>query len=204
MIIVEAVSCPPCYYRGMADNIPTAKRILQALKDAGVPQAAIARKLVLPSSAVSNMVNGKRKMTLEEANKLLDLVPPPRPGRELPLIGMAGAGNWLEAIEEARQQVWIPAEDYAEGRFAVEVNGDSMNLLLPHGSIAVIDPTDTQLFSAKIYLLRNSEGEATIKRYRTDPSRFEPVSDNPAFVPFEIGTSDFRVIGRVTSGIQRF
>jgi SOS-response transcriptional repressor LexA len=79
-----------------------------------------------------------------------------------------------------------------------------MNLLLPEGSHAIVDPEDRRLFNGKLYLLRNAEGEATIKRYRTDPARFEPVSDNPDYLPFEIGQLDFSIIGRVTSGLQKF
>jgi phage repressor protein C with HTH and peptisase S24 domain len=151
------------------------------------------------------LFKGQRALKHDEAiqlQELLGLEDGGAAGRDIPLIGMTGAGKWLEAIEVARKTVWVPAG--TEGTFAVEVVGDSMNVLLPEGSIAIIDPEQTEVYGGKLYLLRNSEGEATIKRYRTDPSRFEPVSDNPEYVPFSIGSTDFRVIGRVTGGLTTF
>ncbi len=188
----------------MSDPIPTAEQILRSLREAGVPQRVIAEKLAIPQSAVSNLYNGSRVLKLHEANVLLSLLPP-RPGvREIPLIGMSGAGRWLEAIEEAREKIQVPGGLDERGAFAVTVVGDSMNLLLPEGSHAIVDPEDRRLFNGKLYLLRNADGEATIKRYRSDPARFEPASDNPDYMPFEIGDFDFTIIGRVTSGLQKF
>lgn len=179
--------------------------LLKALKDAGVPQRAVATKLAIAPSAVSMLFKGERALKHDEAiqlQELLGLNDERSSGRHIPVIGMTGAGKWLEAIEVARKAIWVPAG--TEGTFAVEVVGDSMNILLPEGSIAIIDPEQTEVYGGKLYLLRNAEGEATIKRYRTDPSRFEPVSDNPEYVPFSIGSTDFRVIGRVTGGMTTF
>ncbi len=185
----------------MSRNTPSAD-LLKRLEDAGVPKRIIASTILVQPSAVSDLYAGRRQLKHDEAVALMNLVPASARGRELPVIGMAGAGNWLEAIERADDQVWAPRE--ANGKFVVEVVGQSMNLLLPEGSFAVVDPDDRDLFAGKLYLLRNSEGEATIKRYRADPARFEPVSDDASFEPFSIGSFDFQVIGRVTFGMQRF
>lgn len=179
-------------------------RILELLKEAGVSQARIATTLGIPASAVSNLYKGTRRMKLIEANVLMELIPAQPSLCEIPVIGLAGAGKWVEAIEQSIQIIPIPGGFNTKGRFAVEVAGDSMNLVLSEGSFAIIDPDDTRLFSGKIYLLLNAEGEATIKRYKSDPARFEPASDNPEYVPFELGSSDFSVIGRVTAGMQKF
>lgn len=183
---------------------PTAtQRLIEALKEAKIPQKVVAQKLLLPSSAVSNIFSGTRRLTFDEADKLQKLLGQRQAGgREIPLIGMAGAGNWLEAIEQAGRQVWIPAH-LGTAKFAIEIVGSSMDLLLPEGSIAVIDPDDKEMYSGKIYLLLNADGEATVKRYRTDPARFEPVSSDPSFVPFALGTTDFRIVGRVVAAIQQ-
>lgn len=183
----------------------SAMAILAALEEAGVPKGVIAKKLVVAPSAVTALYSGKRQLKHDEALRLMDLLPRRPGGREVPVIGMAGAGNWLEAIEEARDKVWIPDRAGGDrGRFAVEVSGQSMNLLLAEGALAVIDPEDREVHVGKLYLLRNADGEATIKRYRADPARFEPVSSDPSFVPFNIGELDFRVIGRVVASVQAF
>lgn len=182
-------------------------QLLEALRESGIPQRVIAMKLNLSPSAVSLMLKGERTLKFDEAVLIQNMLglgagPAEGSGRDLPVIGMTGAGKWLEAIEVARRTFWVPAE--TPGKFAVEVVGDSMNQLLPEGSLAIVDPEQTDLYAGKLYLLRNGEGEATIKRYRSDPARFEPVSDNPEYVPFSISSTDFRVIGRVTGGLQNF
>lgn len=187
----------------MPADTPT-RNLLDAVKEAGIPQRVVASKLSLAPSAVSNLFKGERGLKYNEAvilQELLGGVASPR-GRELPLIGMAGAGQWLEAIEVTRRHVWMPAE--AEGQFALDVIGDSMNLMLPEGTTAIVDPEQTELYVGKLYLLLNPEGEATIKRYRSDPARFEPVSDNPDHSPFSVAAGEFRVLGRVTAGLQMF
>lgn len=185
-------------------RIQTAEQIIQSLREHGVPQRVIAAKLAISQSAVSDLLNGKRQMKLSEAIAVLELLPRQQEPREVPVIGMAGAGNWLEAIEHAASYLTVPGQIGDAGSFAVEVSGQSMNQMLPEGSLALVDPHDRSLYNGRIYLLRNDDGEATIKRYRTDPSRFEPVSDDPSFQPFEIGSTNFEVIGRVVSGHTRF
>lgn len=185
----------------MAKDTP-ASELLNALASRDVPQKAIAQTLGLAPSAVSNLYAGGRHLKYDEGVKLKEVFGDLLPTRELPLIGMAGAGNWLEAVEVTRDHVSIPAD--IEGDFAVEIVGDSMNLLLPDGSVAIVNPRETQIFVGKLYLLRNDDGEATVKRFREDPARFEPVSDNPIHQPFELGALGFSIIGRVTGAVQRF
>lgn len=185
--------------------MPTIKSdsdLVAALREAGIPQRAIATRLSLPPSAVSNIFSGTRGIRFEEAAKLLEMLPLEQRGNELPLIGMAGAGSWIDAVEVTRRHITVPAE--LRGRFATEIVGTSMNLLMPEGSIAIVDPDDTTLYVGKIYLLINEDGEGTVKRFRADPARFEPVSDDPSHVPFEVGSQPFRVVGRVSGAVQIF
>lgn len=178
--------------------------LLEQLEEAGVPKGVIAKTIAVAPSAVSALYAGIRQLKYDEAVKLLRLVPAAQSGLHLPVIGLAGAGQWLEAVEHAREHIWAPRQIMGDAKFAVEVVGQSMNLLLPEGSLAIVDPDETEVLVGKIYLLRNAEGEATIKRFRQDPARFEPVSDDPTFEPFLIGQFDFRVIGRVTGSMRRF
>ncbi|MYL97226.1 hypothetical protein GR702_05500 [Novosphingobium sp. FGD1] len=187
-------------------EVPSVK-LIEALRASGIPQRVIASRLAISPSAVSLLLRGDRALKFDEAVKIQNMigqvVTSDQPaGRELPVIGWSGAGKWLEAIELARRAIWVPNE--TSGKFGLDVVGDSMNLVLPEGSVAIVDPEQTDLYSGKLYLLQNSEGEATIKRYRSDPARFEPVSDNDEYVPFRVGSTDFKVIGRVTGGLQAF
>lgn len=180
-------------------------QLLQSLKRSGIRGKQIAEQLGIPESAVSNLYNGRRRLTHDEALKLMQWSRF-TPSKKIPLIGMAGAGAWVEAIEDTRETLDLPMPQYSDidGVFAVEVAGDSMDIVLPEGSYAIIDPQQTDLFDRQLFLLRNAEGEATIKQYRGDPARFEPLSTNSAYVPFSIGATDFKVIGRVTGSMRKF
>lgn len=181
--------------------------LLLAVEAMGVPKKVVAQKLLVSPSAVTELYAGRRKLSYKEGMVLAKLVNQTVRGaddRELPVIGMAGAGNWEEAIEHTTEYVPVPGQLDVSGKFLVEVKGQSLNLLIPEGSLAIIDPDERGLYAGKLYLLLNDDGEATIKRYRVDPSRFEPVSSDPSFKPFNLGDANFRVVGRVTGAMQRF
>lgn len=187
----------------MSEQTPSSD-LLNRLEAAGVPKRAVAQKLLISPSGVTALFKGERALKHDEAHKLLEMLPTQRSGREVPVIGMAGAGNWLEAVEGSDEMAWLPEQVGEAGKFAVRVVGQSMNLLLPEGSLAVVNPDDCELFVGKLYLIMNADGEGTIKRYRADPARFEPVSDDPTFQPFSIANLNYRIVGRVTSGVMSF
>lgn len=117
----------------------------------------------------------------------------------VPVIGMAAAGAWREAITFPSYVVQMIRRPDCNQAFAVEVHGDSMNVLLPERSWAVIDPDQKRLLERKVYLISNGNGEATIKRFRDNPARFEPASSNPEHQPIYVGEHEITVIGRVVS-----
>ncbi len=117
----------------------------------------------------------------------------------VPVIGIAAAGGWQEAISLPEYKIPLLKKAGTNQAFAVEVDGDSMNLILPERCWAVIDPDQKALYDRKSYLIANGNGEATIKRYRDNPARFEPVSNNPDHKPLDIGQHQITVIGRVVS-----
>jgi SOS-response transcriptional repressor LexA len=188
----------------MSRKTPT-HEILEALEALGVPRKQIAMRLSVAPSAITDLFNGKRALKYDEAVHLQETFLAKAHGsRDLPVIGMAGAGNWIEAIADPEETVHVPERAGTSGKFVVEVVGQSMNQVLPDGSLAIIEPDETDVYVGKLYLLQNADGEGTIKRFRTDPLRFEPVSDDPTFEPIMIGAVDFQVVGRVTGAIQKF
>ena len=72
-----------------------------------------------------------------------------------------------------------------------------MDLLIDDGGLILVDPGLKELAPGGVYLIANSRGEATVKRYRRDPARFEPCSSNPLHQPFLICDDDFSVLGKV-------
>lgn len=113
----------------------------------------------------------------------------------IPLVGEIAAGNWREAIQHFEDQVFPPVEGLSKDAFALRTRGDSMNKIIPDGGYVVIDPAEADLREGKVYAVMNSEGETTIKRFRSDPARLEPCSTNPAHEPISLGREPCIVIG---------
>jgi SOS-response transcriptional repressor LexA len=183
-------------------DLELAAQIKAKLAETSMSQTTLARLAGLPSqSAVSNIIKGIRKVSVAEADTLRSILhlPSGPPVREVPLIGLASAGAWQQAIVMPSGSRFIPQRLAGARAFAVEVRGDSMDKLLPEGGWAVIDPDQTSLYVGRVYLIANGDEETTIKRYCGDPARFEPVSNNPEHRPFALANEPFRVIGRVVS-----
>lgn len=116
----------------------------------------------------------------------------------VPLVGRAPAGNWREAIHCPIGQVAVKASVAGKNSFAVEVDGDSMNMILPEGGWAVVDPGQRHFFDGKVYLVMNGDHEATMKRYKSNPARLVPVSTNDLHGDIMLG-DPITIIGRIVA-----
>lgn len=167
-----------------------------------VSQTELAKAVGLTSqSAVSNMLNGSRDVKVDERNRIADYLGidlEPR-AQWVPVIGLASAGVWQEAILMPVKEIPVPARTAGKRAFGVEIVGDSMDKLLPEGGWAIVDPDQRDLYAGRVYLIANGDHETTVKRYCGDPARFEPVSHNPCHEPFTLAEKPYSVIGRVVS-----
>jgi phage repressor protein C with HTH and peptisase S24 domain len=173
-----------------------------AMKARGVTQEALAQHMGWPSNSyVSKILGSGRQVKVDEASKIyafLDMVPGvTEPVREVSIIGLSGAGTWKEAVRNPLGSMSIPRAVPGKNAFAIEVSGDSMDLLIEHGGYVVVDPDQHNLYDGKTYLIENEEYETTVKRYRSNPARFVPMSTNPEHKEFALGDGHYRVIGRV-------
>lgn len=166
----------------------------------GVSQAALARIAGLPTqSAMSNLLKGKRRVTVDEAQAIyqfLGIVPEPQ-FRLAPVIGITSAGNWREAVDLPIGQMAVPQRIAGPRAFGLEVQGDSMDRLIEDGGWVLVDPDRKELRPGSCYLISNGDGEATVKMYQRDPARFEPSSTNPLHSGFLMSEADFTVIGQI-------
>jgi SOS-response transcriptional repressor LexA len=92
--------------------------------------------------------------------------------RQVPLISWATAGNWGEVIDNFQPddtEEWVTTESRGgKNSFALKVRGDSMEPLIPNGSIIIVDP-DVEAINQSIVVARqNHDSEATCKRYVID------------------------------------
>lgn len=181
--------------------------LLARLADRRVTGAQIGRLLGVPSSRITEIKKGERRIQQEEMPVLaeffgmgdVEATPVNTNVVWVPVIGIAAAGSWREAIEVPAFLVPQIRTPNCNKAFAVQVDGDSMNQILPERSYAVIDPDQKDLRNNRVYLIQNGGGETTIKRFCNEPARFEPVSDNPEHNVINIGEHDIIVIGRVVS-----
>lgn len=181
--------------------------LLARLADKRVTGVAIAQLLGIPAPRIAEIKKGTRRIQQDEMPVLAQFfgmgdVGAPETGGNIvwvPVIGIAAAGCWREAIEVPAYLVPQLKRPGYNQAFAVQVDGDSMDQILPERSYAVIDPDQKRLLDKRVYLIQNGNNETTIKRYRSDPARFEPVSSNPDHNVIHMGEHEISVIGRVVS-----
>lgn len=100
---------------------------------------------------------------------------------KVPLLSWVSAGTMAfpdvseETIGTVEETGLSPDGDW----IALRVVGDSMDRISPPDSIIFVDRKDKVLVPNACYVISNGDGEATYKRFRPNPMRFEPVSTNP-------------------------
>ena len=120
--------------------------------------------------------------------------------RHVPVIGLVAAGNWREAIGDTDEYTMSAVG--GKNTFGLRVSGDSMDKIVPDGSIVLVDPDQSDLHDGRYFVVQNEEGDATFKQYRADPARLEPVSSNSEHQTLLLGRSPFKVVGRVIGATQ--
>lgn len=100
---------------------------------------------------------------------------------KVPLLSWVSAGTMAfpdvseETVGTVEETGLSPDGDW----IALRVVGDSMDRISPPDSIIFVDRKDKVLVPNACYVISNGDGEATYKRFRPNPMRFEPVSTNP-------------------------
>lgn len=184
-------------------DLETLKRLMI---ENGETQAGMARFLGITPDKMNKVLKGKRKLTLEEGNKLAGYFGTTGNQSELPLllpiVGLVSAGAWRVGFEEVRGYMPSPDKALSRDSFVVIVEGDSMDLVAQSGEGIIIDPRDLDLLPGRYYIIRNSEGETTFKRYMENPARLEPCSSNPEHQPIYPGRDEFTVVGRARKRVS--
>lgn len=116
----------------------------------------------------------------------------------VPLISWVSAGkmSFPDITDDIIRHVEDGGLDPAGDWIALQVVGDSMDRISPPESIIFVDRADKILVPNACYVISNGDGEATYKRFRPNPMRFEPVSTNPAYEPI-YPTREPLIVGRV-------
>jgi SOS-response transcriptional repressor LexA len=116
----------------------------------------------------------------------------------VPLISWVSAGKMSfpdisdEIIGHVQEGELDPEGDW----IALKVVGDSMDRISPPESVIFVDRKDKVLVPNACYVISSDNGEATYKRFRSNPMRFEPVSTNPVHEPIYPSREPL-IVGRV-------
>lgn len=118
----------------------------------------------------------------------------------------AGAFATTEGISENTEfDDYVSVSGLGNGEwyaFDIPIEFDSMDRISPPGSIIIVNRRDKRLVPNACYVITDGEGGATYKRFRPNPTRFEPVSTNAAHEPiFPDGGNMPGIFGRVKQSI---
>lgn len=116
----------------------------------------------------------------------------------VPLLSWVSAGrmSFPDVADETIGTVEEGGLDPEGDWIALKVVGDSMDRISPPESIIFVDRNDKVLVPNACYVISNGDGEATYKRFRSNPMRFEPVSTNPSHEPIYPAREPL-IVGRV-------
>ena len=188
----------------MATNAPP-NQIAAVRKRVGLKIEELAERAGLSTTYVWRMERGERNVSLKNLQKLADAlgVAPSdliesKPVADVPILSWVSAG--LMARDDVQQdvvgEIRMSDLDPRGEWMALRVEGDSMDRISPPGSLILVDLTDKALVPNACYIITDGDSQATYKRFRSNPPRFEPVSTNPSHQPI-FPDGEPAVIGRV-------
>ncbi|WP_337267424.1 XRE family transcriptional regulator [Oryzifoliimicrobium ureilyticus] len=192
-----------------------AENLRRIRKISGLSQALLASKAGVSQQLISQLERGENNKTTElpaiaaalgvavhEIDEDFTPGTTGMPTKVIPLISWVSAGAMMreDITDEAIGAIRISDLPDNGDWIALSVTGDSMDRISPPESVIVVDRTDKRLVSNACYVIADPDGNATYKRYRPSPMRFEPVSTNPAHEPI-IPDNEPLIIGRVRRSI---
>lgn len=127
--------------------------------------------------------------------------PPPGSDREtilVPLMSWVSAGSLTDASTQAEPEKWLPIAGLGRGDyFALEVRGDSMDMISPDGSTIVVDRNRRDLKHGRAYVFLHGN-ETTYKLWNEEIEALMPYSSNRSHNPIPVRfRDDLSVIGQV-------
>jgi phage repressor protein C with HTH and peptisase S24 domain len=156
---------------------------------------------------VSEMRRGKRRPQSHELRIIAEYLEKPLPSElmpendtmtKLPVLAMVSAGRLSDSRwdGEVLRYVAIGGLENGSDWIGFIVEGDSMDRISPPGSVVVVDRKDRKLVPNACYVIADLEGAASYKRFRPNPTRFEPVSTNANHETI-FPDGNIKIIGRV-------
>lgn len=173
-----------------------AKWAKEALKHGKIAQAELARQLSkrlrrpIDRAAVNKMVivketakKKRRRIAGDELLAIADITGFPldfSPVMSVPHLAWVSAGELAEVVnDDLAEAPRVEVAGLAPGDWiALTVKGSSMDRISPPESVIFVNRKDKRLVPNACYIIADEEGQSTYKRYRPEPIRFEPVSND--------------------------
>lgn len=189
--IATGDNCSTSVPKGM-DERDRIKEALENHQELTRDSLAAAMRVSVPS--LGRLLRKERALGAAERDRAFTALGLAQGVRQVPVIGTIPAGQWQEAIEHPLGYDWCWVG--GPSTFSLVVEGDSMNRVIVPGAHVAIDPDQRELISRKVYAVMDAYGEATLKRFVSDPARLEPDSTNSSHQPMVMGRDEIRIIGR--------
>jgi len=122
--------------------------------------------------------------------------------RTVPILGSVAAGDWESAVEdETGERVLVPPDIEGIADYALRVRGDSMIPTLYEGDLLFVS-RNLEPRSRDVVVVRNADGEVSVKRYIKFRDRVVLRPDNPSYEP--LSPDDAEVLGVAIMSVRRF
>lgn len=113
----------------------------------------------------------------------------------IPVRGMAAAGSAFYSEDNILDYEYVTADEYRVGMLAVQIEGDSMEPHVPHGSRVYVDVRLTDPQEGKMFLIHIHGDGFVVKRAKQVGHSWLLLSDNPAYQAFT--PDEATVVGQV-------
>lgn len=143
-----------------------------------------------------------RRITFEEMQAIQGVLAPEDLAdriRTIPILGTVPAGKFDAANQQGGRRMPVSDPGTPHNAYGLEVRGNSMDLIVPSGTMLVIDPDDKALWPGRRYVVQTEDGETTFKEFQADPARLVPCSTDDSHQDILLGDQPMKVVGRVYS-----
>lgn len=198
----------------MDENGKFPNGLAEAMKEADIGPTELARSVDTSKQNITRWASQSRKLPLEFGERIAKKLKLTAAEILLPSearIGLDRVGliSWVSAGKLTRGEIQdeelgtvlvggLPKGDWV----ALKVEGDSMDRISPPESVIFVNRRDKRLVPNGCYVVMDEEGNATYKRFRPNPNRFEPVSTNKDIEPIFFD-KDPQILGRVRMTIMK-
>lgn len=166
----------------------------------------LAEAIGMNSNYLGKALRGGRKLLADELIAIQNVLKPEDLSdriRTIPHLGSVPAGKFRAAEQQGGRRIAVSDPGTPVNAFALTVEGNSMDLVVPSGTTLVIDPDDKALWPGKRYVIQTEDGQTTFKEFQEEPSRLVPLSTDDSHEEMLLGSEPITIVGRVYSYTMR-